>query len=284
MGPSPNRRNFPGRERFAPPPDAGRRRGGVTRSLTGAAVGAAMTLGAALAPSSSAIAGAAQVDEGETTSIPVSLSGLPPTGDHFHYSYRAALAGDGSLTPRVEIGAREDDGDAGTGFGVEVGGGIAWSDPGLGLSLDLSGRALLARENDDLKGRGYSARLGFGPAPATRRGPSLGLRQETGGRAREGLDALFAPDPPRDRTGGAAASRWTMEAAYGFPAFGGRFTGSPHVGFGLSAGARDYSLGWRLTPEAGTAPDVSFGLSATRGESGARAPEHTVGFEITARW
>ncbi|MDE0459972.1 MAG: hypothetical protein OXI15_21995, partial [Chromatiales bacterium] len=90
-----------------------------------------------------------------------------------------------------------------------------------------------------------------------------------------------------DRTsgaGGEATSRWSMEAAYGVPAFGGRWTGSPHVGLGLSDAARDYSLGWRWTPEAASTPDLAFGFRATRRESDAAAPEHTVGFEIRATW
>ena len=198
-------------------------------------------------------------------------------------SYRFAMEGGGSLVPKLEVGARHDGGDAETGFGVELGGGIAWSDPALGLSLDVSGRTLLAHENDDLKDRGYAASLAFDPAPATQRGPSLSLRQEFGGQASGGLDALFQPATLEDRTGTEAASRWSMEAAYGFPAFGGRWTGSPHVGLGLATGARDYSLGWRLTPEA-DAPDFSFGLRATRRESDMDAPEHTVGFEVRARW
>ncbi len=198
-------------------------------------------------------------------------------------SWRFAMEGGGSLVPKLEIGARHDGGDAETGFGVEIGGGIAWSDPALGLSLDVSGRTLLAHENDDLKDRGYAASLAFDPDPATQRGPSLNLRQEFGGQAQGGLDALFQPATLEDRTGSEAASRWSMEAAYGFPAFGGRWTGSPHVGLGLATGARDYSLGWRLTPEA-DAPDFSFGLRATRRESDMDAPEHTVGFEVRARW
>ena len=199
-------------------------------------------------------------------------------------SYRLALEGDGHLTPKLELGARHDGGDAETGFGVELGGGLAWSAPGLGLSLDVSGRTLLAHEDDDLKDRGVSAALAFDPDPATQRGLSLSLRQDFGGRAQGGLDALFAPAPLEDRAGSEAASRWTLEAAYGVPAFGGRFTGSPHVGLGLSTAARDYSLGWRLSPEAASAPDLSFGLKATRRESGTQAPEHTVGVELRAAW
>ncbi len=198
--------------------------------------------------------------------------------------YRMALEGGGSLVPKLEIGARHDGGDAETGFGVELGGGVAWVDPGLGLSLDVSGRTLIAHGNDDLKDRGYAASLAFDPNPATRRGPSLSLRQEFGGQAKGGLDALFQPGTLEDRTGSEATSRWAMEAAYGFPAFGGRWTGSPHAGLGLATGARDYSLGWRLTPEGRSAANVSFGLKATRRESAAQTPEHTVGFEINARW
>ena len=181
--------------------------------------------------------------------------------------------------------ARHDRGDAETGFGVEIGGRLKWTDPALGLSLDLSGRTLLAHEDGDLKDRGYAASLAFDPAPATQRGPSLSLRQEFGGQATGGLGALFNPAPLslEDRTCSEATSRWAMEAAWGFPVFGDHFTGSPHVGFGLATGARDYSLGWRLTPEA-NGPDLSFGLKATRQESDTAAPEHTVGFEGSLRW
>ena len=211
-------------------------------------------------------------------------------------SYRLAL-GDGgasgwgsgtSLVPKLEVGARHDGGDAETGFGVEVGGGLAWSDPALGLSLDVSGRTLLAHGDDDLKDRGFSAALAWDPTPATQRGASLSVRQELGGQADGGLDALFQPAPLEDRAsgagGGEATSRWTLEAAYGLSVFGGRWTGSPHAELGLATGARDYSLGWRLAPEAESAPDLSFDLRATRRESDTAEPEHTVGFEITARW
>ena len=199
-------------------------------------------------------------------------------------SYRMALDGDGSLTPKVEIGARHDGGDAETGFGVELGGGLKWVAPQIGLSLDVSGRTLLAHENDDLEDRGISAALGFDPNPATERGLSLSLRQALGGQASGGLDALFATDPLEDRTGSEATSRWTMEAAYGFPVFGSRFTGSPHIGLGLSPDARDYRLGWRLTPEGASAPDLSFGVEVTLRESDTQAPEHRVGVEVRARW
>ncbi len=200
-------------------------------------------------------------------------------------SWGLALAGGGAITPNLELGARHDGGDAETGFGVELGGGLAWRDPGLGLTLDLSGRTLIAHDDGGLEDRGVSAQLAFDPEPASGRGLSFGLGQDWGGRAQGGLDALFAPEPLEDREGsGEATSRWAMEAAWGFPALGGSFTGSPHMGLGLATGARDYTLGWRLVPEAATAPSLSFGLRATRRESDSAPPEHTLGVELSASW
>ena len=199
-------------------------------------------------------------------------------------SWAAALGGDASLTPKLELGARHDGGDAETGFGVEVGTGLAWVDPKLGLTFDLSARTLLTHDAEGREDRGVAAQLAFDPDQASARGLSLGLTQDWGGQAAGGLDALFSDAPLEDRTGsGMAESRWVAEAAYGLPVFGGRFTGSPHMGLGLATGARDYTLGWRLEPAA-NAPAVSFGVQATRRESDGAAPEHTVGFEINARW
>ena len=203
-------------------------------------------------------------------------------------SWGVALSGGGSVTPKLELGARHDGGDAETGFGVELGGGLAWRDPKLGLTLDLSGRTLVAHDDGGLEDRGVSARLSYDPEPSSGRGLSLSLGQDWGGRSAGGLDALFQPEPLEDRAGSGggheASSRWGMEAAWGLPVLGGRFTGSPYMGLGLATGARDYSLGWRLAPEAATAPGLSFGLRATRRESDTASPEHVLGIEATARW
>ena len=205
-------------------------------------------------------------------------------------SWRMALDGDdagaapgASLVPKLEVGARHDGGDAETGLGLELGAGFVWTDPALGLTLDVSGRTLLAHEDDALEDRGFAAALGFDPRPETERGPSFSLRQDFGGSAQGGLDALFQPAPLDERSGSEATSRWTAEAAYGLPAFGGRWTGSPHAGLGLATDARDYTLGWRWTPAQGAHP-LSFGLKATRRESDGAAPEHALGFEASARW
>ena len=188
-----------------------------------------------------------------------------------------------SLTPKLEVGARHDGGDAETGAGLELGGGLAWVDPALGLTLDVSGRTLIAHEDDALEDRGFAAALGFDPRPETERGASFSLRQDFGGQASGGLDALFAPATLDERSGSEATRRWTAEAAWGFPAFGGRYTASPHAGLGLAPGTRDLTLGWRWTPAENAHP-LSFGLKATRRRSDGAAPEHALGFEASARW
>ena len=199
-------------------------------------------------------------------------------------SWRMALRRGGSVTPKLETGARHDGGDAETGFGVEMGGGLVWNDPGLGLLLDLSGRTLVAHGSDDLEDRGFAASLAFDPDPATMRGPSLTLRQDWGGEATGGLDRLFTPETLEDRTGGAEDEiRWQADAAYGFPLFSGDFIGSPQAGLGLATGSREYSLGWQLTPGEGVL-DLSFGVQATRRESEGAPAVHGVGVEMTLRW
>ena len=161
------------------------------------------------------------------------------------------LAASASDVTRLRLGLEGswrmalDGGDAETGAGLELGGGIAWVHPALGLTLDVSGRTLIAHEDDDLEDRGFAAVLGFDPRPETERGPSFSLRQDFGRPASGGLDALFQSAPLDERSGSEATRRWTAEAAYGLPAFGGRYTASPHAGLGLSTGTRDYTLGWR---------------------------------------
>ena len=74
--------------------------------------------------------------EAETTRLRFGLEGSRP--------FRL---GDGSvLTPGIEIGVRRDGGDAETGFGAEIGAGLAWSDPKRGLGAELRAHGLLTHE------------------------------------------------------------------------------------------------------------------------------------------
>ncbi len=200
-------------------------------------------------------------------------------------SYDFNFDGMGDLTPRVEAGARHDGGDAETGAGMDLGVGIKWKAPVFGLSLDVAGRMLILHENEDFADRGISAAVVFDPNPESERGPSLSLRQAIGGSAEGGIEALFATTTPLDggQLGGGTGVRRTLETAYGFSAFGGRFTASPHAEVDFTERARDYALGWRFVPHR-LASDLAFGIKATRREAETLAPVHVFGVEATVRW
>ncbi len=220
-----------------------------------------------------ATGGTLAASESEVTRLRLGLEGR----------WSVPLEDGGGFTPRAEAGIRHDGGDAGRGLGVELGGGVAWEAPRLGLSLDLSGRTLLAHRSDGRRERGFSAALGYDADPGSGRGLSLGLRRETGGRSGGGLDALFAAEPLHGRAAGEAADRWSAQAAYGLPAFGGRLTAGPSVGARFERGSRDYSLGWRLVPEAG-APELSLRAEATLMERGGAETGHGLRLELGVRW
>ena len=207
--------------------------------------------------------------------------------------------GGASLTPSVEVGVRQDGGDAETGFGVDVGGGIAWTDPQRGLSVDLRGRGLVSHDSKGFREAGLSGSLSWEPRSDNGRGPSLTLTQTMGGQASGGADALLrrgtlaglaANDGGTEDGGLLSRRRLELRFGYGFGAFGDAFTSTPELGFGLSEAARDYRLGWRLSRAAG-AGSLDLSLEATRREAandngagyGAGAkPEHAVGLRFEA--
>ena len=208
-------------------------------------------------------------------------------------TWRGLEIGTGTLVPRLELGVRHDGGDAETGFGLDLGGGLAWSDPGTGIRVEASARGLLTHESAGFRERGIAGSFGWDPTPGSDRGPSLTLSQTMGLSAQGGADALLG----RTTLAGLAANdngdelerrRLELKLGYGFGAFGDRFTSTPEVGFGMSEGHRDYSLAWRLARDRrrGDIGSLEFSLEARRRESANddAEPEHTVGLRLTARW
>ena len=104
---------------------------------------------------------------------------------------------------------------------------------------------------------------------------------------RETLAGLAANDNGEDVQ---RQRRLELRLGYGFPAFGDRFTSTPELGFGLSNGHREYSLGWRLNMAGGGANALELHLEATRREhanpgSGAGAgSDPAVGLRLDARF
>ena len=202
------------------------------------------------------------------------------------------------LMPSLEVGVRHDGGDAETGFGLDLGGGLALSDPQRGLQAELRGRGLLAHQSKGFRDLGFSGSLAWEGKPGSDRDAKLRLTQTVGGSSSGGADSLLA----RGTLEGLAANdngaggndelksrRLELKFGYGLSAFGDRFTWTPEVGVGLSDTGRDYSLGWRLVRGgSGGGDGGSFELSfeARRRESANddTPPEHEVGPRLTVRW
>ena len=201
-----------------------------------------------------------------------------------------------TLTPSLEVGVRHDGGDAETGFGLDLGGGLALSDPKRGLQAELRGRGLLTHESKGFRDLGFSGSLAWEGNPGSDRGAKLRLTQTVGGSSSGGADALLARTTLEglaandDGAGGndeLKSRRLELKFGYGLSAFGDRFTWTPEVGVDLSDTGRDYSLGWRLVRGAGSGGgslDLSF--EATRRESANddTPPVHEVGLRLTARF
>ena len=178
-------------------------------------------------------------------------------------TWRGLVLGTGTLAPRLEVGVRHDGGDAETGFGLDLGAGLAWSDPETGFAAEASGRGLLTHESAGFGQRGFAGRLGWDPRPGTDRGPSLTLTQSVGVSARGGAEALLG----RTTLEGLAANddgeelanrRFEMKLGYGFAVFGDRYTSTPEIGLGWSESERETVLGWRLAEERRSG--IVFGL------------------------
>ena len=199
---------------------------------------------------------------------------------------RAFALGEGAvLTPGLEVGVRHDGGDAETGTGIEVGGRISYTDAGSGLTIEANARTLIAHEDSGYRewGAGVSVRLDPG---ASGRGLSLTLAP-VWGTASSGVDPLWSA---RDVAGLAAGGEFEAEGrlegelGYGIAMFSGGFTGTPHLGVGLSDTGRDYRLGWRLTSARRGDPGFEIGLDATRREAANADAEHGIALRGTIRW
>ena len=98
----------------------------------------------------------------------------------------AALGG--TLRPTLEAGLRYDGGDAETGAGMEVGGGLGWYDGSL--TVQVNARALVAHADESYEERGYSASVVYGPGQG---GRGLRMRLDSGwGATQSGVQHLWS--------------------------------------------------------------------------------------------
>ena len=157
-----------------------------------------------------------------------------------------------SLTPSVELGVRQDGGDAETGLGLETGFGVVYSDPSLGLMVDATLNLLVAHQDSRYDEWGFSGSVRFDPGIAGRGlslnvTPSFGAASQGAGRlwAMQDMGGLVPYNSvPFDRGGQFAA-----ELGYGMAGPGGRGAGTPYAGLtrsGMGHRAMRYGYRWEV--------------------------------------
>ena len=148
----------------------------------------------------------------------------------------------GVVRPKVEGGVRYDGGDAETGRGFEVGGGLDWARGSL--TLQVNGRMLVAHADESYEEWGYSGSLVYEPGA-----DGLGLQMRVGsstGAAASGIRNLWALENANGLVRGGAvpfAQRFDAEVGYGigsgtlwYPYFVADDSGQTRYGLKLSSG------------------------------------------------
>ena len=177
-------------------------------------------------------------------------------------SHKRPLASGGSLTPSFEVGLRHDGGAGATGTGLELGGGLRYVDPALGLTIEGRGRVLAAYD-DAYEEWGASGLIRLDPGAAGQ-GLSLSLVPSYGQTA-SGVQRLWDQGLPQGPTQGPSATqaltgRLEAEVGYGLTAFAGQGLVTPYSAVTLGGGTQQYRLGSRL--ELG--PALRLSLEGTR--------------------
>ena len=190
------------------------------------------------------------------------------------------------LTPTMEVGLRHDWGDAETGFGLELGGRVQYTDPALGLTIEAAVRGLLAHEDRDYKEWGASGTVRIDPG-AGGQGLALTLSPAWGATA-SGVDGLWS----RQTTAGLApqgnraapVGRLNAEIGYGVAAPFGTGLLTPYAGTVLSDGAaRTYRVGGRLQLNGRGTTGLQVSLEGTRQEPAGQQPVNQ-GLRLQATW
>ena len=177
-----------------------------------------------------------------------------------------------SLRPSVEVGLRRDGGDAETGAGMDVGGGLAFTDAVTGLSLDVRVRTLVVHQAEGFTERGMSLSFGWDPTPSSPLGLTARVAPSWGGQAQGGAQALWGSQMAYGMGSHqmyGSGDRVDAEVGYGLPV-GARLVGTPRVGLSTSPYGRDYRLGYGLGVLDRANVSFELGVDAQRREDPVR--------------
>ncbi len=154
-----------------------------------------------------------------------------------------SLAG-GELTPTLEAGLRYDAGDAETGAGLEVGGGLAYASGALRVALNA--RALVMHRDSAYEEWGFGASVAYEPSPDGQ-GLSMNLGS-TWGAVHGGVQSLWSQPAGAGLSPAAvplaAGPQLQAQLGYGISGRNGQALWVPYVG---TYGASDLHAGLKLS-------------------------------------
>ena len=193
------------------------------------------------------------------------------------------LGGGLTLTPTVELGLRHDTGDAETGTGIELGGGLRFANPAMGLSLEVKARSLIAHQDEEYREWGASASLRLNPG-ATGSGLMLTLAPSWG-VASSGVERLWGQRSAQGlavNSGVGRTGQLEAEVGYALTGPGGRGMQTPFVALSLGdKGGRTMRVGWRLT----LGPQGNLDIEALRRQTeNGQVAEHGILLRAFLRW
>ena len=212
-------------------------------------------------------------------------------------SQNLTFAGRVAFTPSVELGIRQDGGDAEVGRGLDVGLGLVFADAVTGLAVDVRVRRLLVHPTAGFAESGMAVSVSYDPTPSTPLGLTARFAPAWGGDAMSGAEALWG----RDTMGGmgmagggmlpGGGNRLATEVGYGLPV-GSRFVWAPRVGVRNSEYGRDYRLGYGVQVLEDGQLRLQLGIEAERrvspvfgllGNTGGEADQRVLG-QASVEW
>ncbi|MCY4003315.1 MAG: putative Ig domain-containing protein [Rhodospirillales bacterium] len=188
--------------------------------------------------------------------------------------YVHTLASGAVLRPTVDLGARLDSGDADSGAGVDLAGGVRYESPSGRLTLEGRGRVLLAHAASGFQEWAAGGLVRLAPE-AGGRGLSLSIAPSWG-MATSRTGALWDGDLPGAQ--GEAGARVATEIGYGLPAFKGHGLLTPWAGTEL---AQDRERAWRAGMRLQLRSDLALKLQGSHRENRDGEREQEIGMRLS---
>ena len=187
----------------------------------------------------------------------------------------------GTLRPTVEAGLRYDGGDAETGAGFEIGGGLAYA--GRRWVAQVNARGLVAHEDTAYEEWGFSGSVQYQPGKDGR-GLSMNLGSAWGA-THSGVQSLWTAQDASGLARGAAmnaAQRFQAELGYGLAGRGkAEALWVPFLGAeSADGGAQSLRMGVKLT----SGPNVEMGLEFGRRDSERGVSEYAMQLKGAVRF